>query len=123
MEKNGRLLASKTARMKKGRQEENVALISERMSIQQRHSSVGPMPSHQPYNEHQPSTCPSPTGMRGPCTMMGEVPVPAHSQLNGYFGSSDSLIGAGDDEDFPRPQPILTSKLAAADRSEVTVGA
>jgi hypothetical protein len=45
------LLASKTARMKKERQEENVALISGRMSIQQRHSSVGPMPSHQPYGE------------------------------------------------------------------------
>jgi hypothetical protein len=37
--------------MKKERQEENVALIFERMSIQQRHSSVGPMPSLQPYNE------------------------------------------------------------------------
>lgn len=39
--------------------------------------------------------------MRGPCTMIGEAPVPALFLLMGYFNSSDSLIRAGDDEDFP----------------------
>jgi hypothetical protein len=87
--------------MKKGRQEENVALIS-------RTDEYSATPQQRWANAVTPALQRTPTvdlsishEMRGPCTMMGEAPVPPHFfLLMGYFNSSDSLIRAGDDEDF-----------------------
>jgi hypothetical protein len=86
--------------MKKERQEENVALISERMSIQQRHSSVGPMPSR-PALQRVPTVDVHLPRDEGPRATMGKAPVPALFLLMGYFNSSDSLIRAGGGENVP----------------------
>jgi len=70
--------------MKKERQEENVALISERMSIQQRHSSVGPMPSH-PALQRVPTIDVHLPRDEGPCAMGGKSSSPRTFRTYGVF--------------------------------------